>query len=227
MNVRRQPLSVAILDDRRLFADALGRVLVLAGCDVHRIGVADAGVPLAGAVPDLLRARPQVALLDLDVGPHREVQPLIPAAVAAGIRAIALTGTPSPVRWGECLDLGARAVLAKSQHLDEVLIVVRRVQRDLPVLDALRRDALIARWRIWQREQEVLRGRLATLTPREAEILGHLVLGQGVAEICLLDGISEATARTHVRSVLAKLGVASQVGAVGAARRAGWQPGAG
>jgi DNA-binding NarL/FixJ family response regulator len=61
----------------------------------------------------------------------------------------------------------------------------------------------------------------AELTPRERDVLGGLGRGLSNAELAAELMISEATAKTHVSRVLAKLGVTSRVQAAIAARDAG------
>ena len=55
-------------------------------------------------------------------------------------------------------------------------------------------------------------------------MLGRLREGLTVTEIAASSCVSEATVRTQVKAILAKLGVTSQLAAVGATYRAGWTP---
>lgn len=64
--------------------------------------------------------------------------------------------------------------------------------------------------------------RLALLTQCEAEVLELLCDGITVRRIAALRGLTEATVRTQVRSILRKLGVDSQLAAVAIHRRA-WE----
>ncbi len=50
-----------------------------------------------------------------------------------------------------------------------------------------------------------------TLTPRENDVLRHLARGQSNKQIAESLSISETTAKTHVRSILAKLGATSRL----------------
>jgi DNA-binding NarL/FixJ family response regulator len=57
------------------------------------------------------------------------------------------------------------------------------------------------------------------LTPREREVLSHLVRGESAIACARSMGVSATTTRTHIQSVLTKLGVHSQLEAVTAAVR--------
>jgi two-component system nitrate/nitrite response regulator NarL len=62
---------------------------------------------------------------------------------------------------------------------------------------------------------------LASLTPRERQVLCRVIEGSTSREIGHQLGISENTVRTHIHSVLAKLGVGSRVEAAALALRHG------
>lgn len=61
---------------------------------------------------------------------------------------------------------------------------------------------------------------VASLTPREREVLACLADGLGRREVAERLGMSTNTVRTHVQAILAKLGVTSALAAVAVARRA-------
>jgi DNA-binding CsgD family transcriptional regulator len=74
-------------------------------------------------------------------------------------------------------------------------------------------------------EQALLRSRhQVNLTPREEQVLADLMAGRAAKSISRSRGISEATVRTHIRSLLAKFGVSSQLAAVALARELGFGP---
>ncbi|MGH9104728.1 MAG: response regulator transcription factor [Acidimicrobiales bacterium] len=68
---------------------------------------------------------------------------------------------------------------------------------------------------------------LEQLTPRERHVLMALMRGATAREISKEAFVSLPTVRSQIRSILAKLGVSSQLGAVVLAYRNGWPQPAG
>jgi two-component system nitrate/nitrite response regulator NarL len=91
------------------------------------------------------------------------------------------------------------------------------------VLTDGQRQELVRLWRARQQEDVQYRVRLDRLTARERDVLGHLTLGRTVGDIAALEVLSQATVRTQVKSILAKLEVSSQIAAVGIAHHVGWR----
>jgi DNA-binding NarL/FixJ family response regulator len=215
---------IAIVEDHMLFAEALEVALSLQGHDVHRMPVTDASLATGQLLSGLLRLRPRLVLLDLDLGSAgsgvRLVEPLTQSAVAV----VVLTGNSDRARWGECLRNGARTVLPKTAPLNQILSTIRLLGEGRPVLTREERENLLTSFHEEKRTLQELRWRLDTLTTREREILGHLMEGRAVREIARTSYVSEATVRTQVKSILAKLEVSSQLAAVGAAHASRWRP---
>ena len=218
----RVRVRVSILDDHQLFAEALEIALVLEGYDARRVPLPGAGASLATIDSAIAGQRPQLALLDLDLGRLGSSLPLITPLTRAGISVVVITGVIEEVSWGQCYQLGASAVLLKTQPLKEILTAIAKVRLGRVVTPPAERTRLIRQWRARQVELSALRRRLALLTPREREVLGDLTQGHTVHEIALLGNVSEATVRSQVKSILAKLEVSSQIAAVGIAHRVGW-----
>jgi DNA-binding NarL/FixJ family response regulator len=72
------------------------------------------------------------------------------------------------------------------------------------------------------REQLAARAVHATLTSREVEVLELIAKAMRTKEIATSLGISEQTARVHVKNILAKFGVSDRIAAVNIARSRGW-----
>lgn len=62
----------------------------------------------------------------------------------------------------------------------------------------------------------------ASLTPRQFEVLEHLVEGSPTKVICRCLDMSEGTAKVHITAILRALNVRNRSEAVLAALRAGW-----
>lgn len=214
---------VAIIDDHELFAQSLALALGASGYDAQRLTVGD-GVSAAQLVVATQRWRPQVVLLDLDLGTTGDAGRLIPRLAGPGTTVIVLTASTDRVRHGECLAAGAAAVLPKSGSLSEIRAALRLVEARRPVTPREDRERLIQQWRSQRTEVTRSRLRFDTLTAREREVLADLVRGCTVAEIARAGVVSEATVRTQVKSILAKLQVSSQLAAVALAHRVAWRP---
>jgi two-component system nitrate/nitrite response regulator NarL len=220
----RSDVRVLIIEDHALFSESLELALSIEGYDVRRLPV-----PANGGSANLLlgsaaRLNPRIALLDLDLGPFGDGVRLIAPLVHAGVHVVVVTGSVDKARWGESLRYGARTVLAKTQPLNDILATVRRINQGLPVMDRVEREQLIQFWRDHRENLQVLIDRIQLLTPREQAVLGHLMKGHQVREIADRSVVSEATVRTQVKSILAKLEVSSQLAAVGMAHEIGWRP---
>ncbi|MGN0065027.1 MAG: LuxR C-terminal-related transcriptional regulator, partial [Nocardioides sp.] len=165
----------------------------------------------------------RVVLLDLDLGNFGDGTVLIAPLAAAGANVVVITASSDLSRWGACMRQGARKVLSKDQPLQDILGTVRRLHQGLPVTTASEVEELLEHWRAERAATEDMRRRLDRLTPRERQILGHLIAGLTVREISRQAVVSEATVRTQVKSILAKLEVSSQLAAVGLANHIGWR----
>ena len=215
---------IVIVEDHELFAEALDVTLTLEGHDVHRLSLPAHQTPPGQLITAVLRLRPKVVLLDLDLGPTgngvRLIEPLTRAAVAV----IVVTGSLEPARWGECVRYGASTVMSKSTPLNTILATIRLITEGRRVLARDERERLLAAFheeKLWVQDARV---RLESLTMREREVLAHLMTGQQVRQIAKNSFVSEATVRTQVKSILAKLEVSSQLAAVGTALKARWRP---
>ena len=69
--------------------------------------------------------------------------------------------------------------------------------------------------------------RLASLTPREAEVLAWVIEGKRNAEIASILGTSVNTIHKHVQRILAKLGVETRTAAARCATENGFKAGGG
>nr|WP_216652179.1 response regulator transcription factor [Nocardioides sp. zg-1308] len=215
-----------IVDDHVLFAESLELALSLEGYDVRRLELPAEGGSMATLRSLALRANPRTVLLDLDLGRFGDGVNLIAPLARANINVVVLTASEDEGRWGACMRMGARKVLPKTGALQQALGTVRRLHQGLPVVTREELEELLGAWARDRQANDDIRRRLDLLTPRERQVLGSLIEGRTVRTIAQDSVVSEATVRTQVKSILAKLEISSQLAAVGMANQVGWKHGA-
>jgi len=218
-SIERATIRVAIVEDHALLAHALARAL----CEIGF--AADSVVPAAGqeVVASVASFRPDVALLDLDLGDLGSSVPLIPGLRALGCKVVVVTGEGSRARWGECVEAGADAVVTKAVSFDELLERIARILDDHEEIVRAEQEELRACAREHRRHEKRRRERFERLTPRECDVLDALMQGRTAEEIASDTFVSVTTVRSHIRSVLQKLEVNSQLAAVASAIRCHWR----
>lgn len=212
-----------LLDDHVLFAECLDLVLTANGFTVDKPALPDNPGRSAGLLARVCRIRPEIVVLDLDLGPFGDGARLITPIARNGTQVVVVSADMDPARWGECLHYGARKVIGKTAPLNELVSTLRRISEGLRVLGPGEREALLKTWHDHRVNELAARVRLDQLTARESEVLGHLTHGRTVRDIATLSVVCEATVRTQVKSILSKLGVNSQIAAVGMANHLHWR----
>lgn len=215
---------VTIVEDHELFAEALDLAITLQGHAVGRVSASGPGRSATALLQAVLQQHPEIVLLDLDLGTGVDGGELVRPLAQAGVAVIVLSATEDLARLGECVRLGARAVVSKAAPLNSILARIRRVAANLPAMEPEERERLLASHDEEQRHLYRGRAALSTLSRRESEVLGELMAGVTVSDIARSSYVSEATVRTQVKAIRSKLGVCSQLAAVGIATRAHWQP---
>lgn len=213
---------VVIVEDHRLLALSLRLALTAEGAEVHAVDLRERGGP-DGVVDECLHQHPDVVLLDLDLGEAGDGAQMIAPLAAAGVRVVVVTGSTDRARLGECLEAGAIGLIEKVEDLDRLVDHVRLAAVGEPLVSAQRRLDLLNECRRQRTDRHRQLAPFEALTARECEVLAALVRGRRVDEVGHELNVCEATARTHVRGILRKLGVKSQLAAVARAREVGWQ----
>jgi two-component system, NarL family, nitrate/nitrite response regulator NarL len=185
------------------------------------------GVQVLGPVPDeataldaCLDVRPDLVVVQLDRRDERGVSIVSAIRSGSSIRVMTATKHPAAPLVELALAAGACGVLPSALGASSLLNAFRRAIAGELVLPHDGVPVLMDRVRKG-RTRMVQIALLATLTGREREVLAALAQGVTMPGIALELGISRATVQTHVKNILGKLEVHSQVEAVGAAWRAG------
>jgi two-component system nitrate/nitrite response regulator NarL len=213
------PSGVAVIDDHELLAHSAAYALRAHGIDAQIVAV----TTLAGIEAEVLRIRPRVVLLDLHLGELGLSIPLIPRLRAAGIDVVVLTGETDRATLGACIEAGASALVEKRLSFDELVDRLRRIIAGDAAMAACERVELLTTLNERRRDDQARLEQFTRLTAREAEVLARLMHGLSAEEVAADTYVSIATVRSHIRAILQKLGVNSQLAAVAAATKAGWQ----
>jgi len=203
---------VLVVDDHRTFAELLSRALD-AEPDLECVGHAqDSGEAMAAVA----RLDPDVVLMDVHL-PDRDGISTTAELVEArpDLQVLILTAHPSVADIQRAASAGASGFLAKDGSLSDVLEALRTARTGSLILP----EDLMARLSPLSDDDRTMRQ--WHLTPRELEVLRLLGLGRDPRAIAKELGLSLHTCRDHVKRVLAKLGVHSQLEAVVVATRTG------
>jgi DNA-binding NarL/FixJ family response regulator len=214
-------VTVLIVEDHALLAQSLVMALNAEGCPAR---VAELSNP-AALLAQTRTHRPGVVLLDLDLGPLGDGVELILPLSELGARVLVVSGTTDRVRLAEAVEQGAVGFLSKTVPFEQLLSTVLNVVAHRPVLSTAARYELMAELRNARAARNEDLAPFRSLTPKEREVLAALAQGQRAETIATASFLSEATVRSQIRSVLAKLGVKSQLEAVALAWTVGWFPG--
>lgn len=211
-------LHVAIVDDHRLLADVLALALQDRGI---RVTLPDLGRPdeLAGVV---LEARPDLVLLDLDLGDAGDGSTLVRPLVEGGLRVLMVTAALDVEQVANALVHGAMGMVRKNGPFQDLVRSVVEAAEGREVMAPRDRLRLLDDARHRREGRADALAPFTRLTVREAEVLRELMQSRTVAEIARGSVVSEATVRSQVQAILTKLGVRSQLEAVVAAQRSGW-----
>lgn len=207
------PLRVLIADDHPVVRRGL-RALLETEPGIAIVGEATDGREAVAAVRALA---PAVVLLDLEM-PHLDGLGAIDAILAERPETaiLVLTSFSTDDKALAAIRAGALGFLRKETGPDELLAAIRQVGRGEPAL-----PPTLARQVLRAFAAPPAAPAPATLTPRETEVLRHIARGASNDEIAAALHIGEATVRSHVSSILAKLGLASRTQAALYALRAG------
>lgn len=207
-------IRVLISDDHAVLRHGL-RLILQSAPDIAVIGEAGTG---SDAVAQAIASSPDVVLMDLDLPDMSGIEATHRIrASSPETRVLILTVSDRKADFIGALKAGARGYLLKSMDSREVLAAIRRVADGEAVLP----PKLAARLLDEIVEPAPPDPHPEELTEREMEVLTQLAQGLGNKEIAAALNISENTVKTHVRNILAKLGVRSRTEAATHALRGG------
>ncbi len=195
-------MKTVLCDDHRLFAEAFAAVLTSYG---HVVAAVTDTV--ASGVSAVYEHAPDIAVFDVTFPESSGVDALAllgQRAPRTGV--VLLTGGVGTRIGTEAIHLGARGFLRKDQDTLTIVHTLERIHRGDAVTASQEKSAHKS-----SRQLDDVRRLAAFLSPREREVLRALVVGLSTDEIAARLGVSHSTTRTHVQSLLCKLGVSSRL----------------
>lgn len=213
-------MRVLLADDQPKLLSALTTILNTQP-DIQVVAIASNGEE---AVEQVKTVNIDVAVLDIrmpvldGISAARHILPL-------GPKVIMLTTFDDDELVQAAIEAGVHGFLLKDAEPDVLADSVRTVARGESVLAS----GVTGRVLEWVRDG-VDRGNalsvferqaLSLLTPREVEVLAEIGAGANNAEVAQRLFIAETTVKTHVKSLMAKLGARDRVALVLVAQRAG------
>ncbi len=207
------PIRVLVVDDQELVRS--GFCVILEAADgITVVGEAANG---AQAVAAVAAVAPDVVLMDVRMPEMDglEATRLITARErASGPKVVMLTTFDLDDYVYEALRAGASGFLLKDAPRHDLIAAVRAAAAGNALLAPSVTRRLIESFARLPPEAAPSPARLASLTARERDILLLLARGHTNAEIAAGLVVSEATVKTHIGHLLAKLGLRDRVQAV-------------
>ena len=197
-----EPIRVLVVEDHHMVRQGL--VALLNGLEgLQVVGEAADGIE---AIAEFRKHRPDITLMDLRLPRMAGVDVIQRIRMETPLaRFIVLTTYDGDEDIYRAMKAGARAYLLKGMTTEELVATIRAVHA--------------GKSHIPQAIAEKLAERMGAedLTPREFDVLEQIVYGKSNKEIASELVISEATVKTHINSLLGKLGVTDRTQAATAA----------
>jgi DNA-binding NarL/FixJ family response regulator len=208
-------LNVFLIDKERTFADALAARLE-AEDDIEVVMAVHRQAP----APSLIVGRhADVVLLDADLPGDAAIRLCEELSGRADApRVVMLSRSSEASRIADSVRVGAAAWVRKGESLEYLLQVIRGVAAGETWLPPAETGAVLRLLLQEQKQQGESDRLLASLTPREREVLACLAEGAGRQDVAERLHLSANTVRTHLQNLMAKLGVHSTLEAVAVTR---------
>ena len=199
------PITLVVADHQQLFAEGLAMILD-AEDDLAVLGVAH---NRHGAVELAATQRPAVLLLDADLpGDDQGATLTAVKAASPATKVLLLAGDARRQTIAAVTSSGADGLLAKDRSSRQVATAIRTV------IDNQRKPMPATQLTLPSGNASVELVRIGTLSDREQQVLGLLASGWSNRRIAQEYMLSLHTVRTHIQSILVKLGVHSKLEAV-------------
>ena len=212
MHPSPKPIRVLLVDDHRSILWGLERLIESEQPRMEIVGKATCtaeALDLAGV------SRPDVILLDLDLGAESGLGAIPELIARSNAKVLVLTGLRDPSIHDDAVLAGARGVVGKEDTPEEILKAIDRVHRGELWLDRAATGRIFVELsrKGGPGEADPEQQKIAGLTARERQIVAAVAGEPGATASAIADKlhISEHTLRNHLTSIYDKLGVANRL----------------
>jgi DNA-binding NarL/FixJ family response regulator len=206
---------VLIVDDHGLIRDGLRAILLSSfpDCEIAEAASFTEALERLEAMPD-----PDLILLDLNMPDAHRFSALEQLRVDfPSLPVVMVSGSYDRVTVRDALAAGAAGFVPKTLDRATILDAISQVLAgEIYVPGELQNDAVAE-------QEEKIRKLIASLTPQQRVVLGHLVAGRLNKQIAHELDISMTTVKAHVSAILCKLNVFSRTQAVILANQVGFE----
>lgn len=216
-------IRVLIVDDQRMVRRGL-TLLLSAEDDIEVVAEADDG---GQALRLAAQHQPDVVLMDIRMPgmDGLEASRMLREASDAGPAVVMLTTFGEDAYVDEALRAGAAGFVLKDSDPDLLVDAVRAAAAGKGLLDPDVTRGVIRRWtRDGPAPDPAFAAALDTLSRREREVLDMVAAGATNEQVSAALHVERTTVKTHVRSILRKLGLRDRVEAVVRMHQAGLVP---
>jgi two-component system, NarL family, nitrate/nitrite response regulator NarL len=214
------PIRVCIIEDHAVVRAGL-KMLLTSQPDIEVVGEA---LDRKGAFEVGERVRPDLFLVDIQLGRESAVDFLGELLTACDARAILLTGTSTDDQIQRAIQAGATGLVYKEEAPEVLIRAIRKVHAGEAWLSRALMTSALTRFRHphdSKADSNSDAAKIETLTAREREIVALVAKGFNRKKISERLFVSESTVRNHLSSIFGKLGVSNQFELVFFAQRHG------
>lgn len=199
-------IRILLAEDQGLVRDALARLLELEP-DLHIVAQVSTGDQV---VPAALEAKPDIALLDIEMPGLDGLSATAALRQAAPeCRVLILTTFDRPGYLRRAMDAGASGFLVKDGPVDQLVTAVRRAMLGEQIIDPVLAVSALSVGP-------------SPLSTRERDVLIAAADGSGITAIARRLQLSEGTVRNYLSAAIGKTGARNRLEACRIATAKGW-----
>jgi DNA-binding NarL/FixJ family response regulator len=203
-------VRIVLCDHNRIFCEALASMLQASDHTVLAIATT-----AGDSVAVVVTKRPDACLIDLCFPDGGGLD--VPLAIRRSVpetKVVVFSRNVDPATMWEAKKIGVAGFLRKDQRPEAITAALRMISAGGTVFGQ-GSSCQPSRRTVLSPANEMPRG----LTPREKQVLQRIVAGQGTGQMAREMNVAMSTLRSHIGSVLNKLGAHSQVEAAAIASR--------